>query len=313
MHRYLIINADGYGFTAGINRAIEECIKFGTVRSLSANVNFKHADRLADLVRTRPDLSVGCHLNPVVGRPLLPLSRVPTLVNEHGEFFYLTFRQRFLSRKIKLAELKAEMMAQVEKTRELVGAAFSHIDFHMGLHRLPGLYSTFLEVVEKSGVGRIRTHRYHLAIENRFPLVKHFFRMFESPTRIPKWLWDLALRKRAQTRHLVMPDRWVGIMRMGLRPGTITVDNYMMMLKNLPYGFNEFVVHPGYVDEDLKQWSTYISPRIQERNVLLSPEFRAALFSSDIRLVGYRDIPVKQPRKPIDHQPLVEAGEHLGG
>ena len=44
--RYLIINTDGYGFTAGITRAIEECVEFGTVKSLSANVNFKHAENL---------------------------------------------------------------------------------------------------------------------------------------------------------------------------------------------------------------------------------------------------------------------------
>ena len=35
--RCLIINADGYGFTPGTTRAIEECIAFGTVRSLSVN------------------------------------------------------------------------------------------------------------------------------------------------------------------------------------------------------------------------------------------------------------------------------------
>jgi len=79
--RYLIINADGYGFTPGISRAIEECVEFGTVRSISANVNFRHADSLSQLIRKHPDISIGCHLNPVVGAPILSPEKVPTLVD----------------------------------------------------------------------------------------------------------------------------------------------------------------------------------------------------------------------------------------
>src|SRR5262245_23814095 len=135
--RYLIINADGYGFTEGISRAIEECIEFGTVRSLSANVNFTYAHNLRSLVIRYPELSVGCHLNPIVGRPLLSPDRVPTLVDRNGEFWYESFWRRFLGGHIRLTELRAEMIAQIERTRDLAGEAFSHVDFHMGLHRLP--------------------------------------------------------------------------------------------------------------------------------------------------------------------------------
>src|SRR3990170_3709513 len=104
--RHLIINADGYGFTAGISRAIEECIEFGTVRSLSANVNFKHVDGLDRLVKRYPVLSVGCHINPVVGRPVMAPEKVPSLVDENGEFLYKTFSRRFLSGRIRLVELR---------------------------------------------------------------------------------------------------------------------------------------------------------------------------------------------------------------
>jgi len=61
----------------------------------------------------------------------------------------------------------------------------------------------------------------------------------------------------------------------------------------LPDGFNEFVAHPGYVDDDLTRWATYLDQRILERSVLLNPEFREAVVSSDIRLAGYRDIPLR--------------------
>lgn len=290
--RHLIINADGYGFTAGISLAIEECIGFGTVRSLSANVNFKYADGLAPLVRKYPDLSVGCHVNPIVGRPVLPYEKVPTLLNGDGEFFYQTFFRRFMRGQIRLSELRAEMIAQVEKTRDLAGTAFSHIDFHMGLHRLPGLHEVFLDIASRT-VRRIRTHRYVVGLESKRPCLRHLLYMGESPTRIPKYLWNLWLRKKALDRRLAMPDHWVGIAHLGLRRNTISVKNYLTMLRNLPHGFNEFVAHPGYVDNDLKRWATYLDQRVLERQVLLSPEFREALFSSDVHLAGYRDIPLK--------------------
>ena len=291
--RYLIINADGYGFTAGISRAIEECIDFGTVRSLSANVNFKHADGLARLVRKHPDISVGCHLNPVVGSPILNPEKVPTLVDEHGQFLYRKFRHRFLSGRIRLAELRAELLAQVEKARDLAGKAFSHLDFHMGLHKLPVLYGLFLEVAEKSRVGRVRGYRYLVGMEHHFPRLRHFMFLAERPIRLPRYLIQQWQWRKAVRRRLATTDHWVGITYLGERPNTITLDNYLRMLRNLPNGFNEFVAHPGYVDDDLTRWATYLDQRILERKVLLNPEFREAVVSSDIRLAGYRDIPLR--------------------
>jgi predicted glycoside hydrolase/deacetylase ChbG (UPF0249 family) len=291
--RHLIVNADGYGFTAGISRAIEDCIEFGTVCSLSANVNFPWANGLYPLVQKYPQLSVGCHINPIVGRPIMAPEKVPTLVNEHGEFFYQTFLRRFLTGRIRRTELRAEMMAQAQKTRDLAGAAFSHIDFHMGLHRVPGLYELFLEVAERSRARRIRTHRYLVGMENRFPRLRHLCHLFESPTRLPKFLINLGLRRKALRRNLAMPDRWVSITYLGVRPDTINVENYVTMLARLPNGYNEFVAHPGYVDDELKRWSDYLEPREEERRVLLDPAFREALLSSGVHLAGYRDIPVQ--------------------
>jgi len=290
--RYLIINADGYGFTEGISRAIEECIEFGTVLSLSANVNFKHADGLARLVRKHPEISVGCHINPVVGCPVLPANKVLTLLDDNGEFFYQTFSKRLLTGHIRLSELRAEMIAQVEKARDMAARAFSHIDFHMGLHRFPAIYSLFLDVAEKCDVRRMRTHRYLVGMESRSPYITHYLHLVKSPARSLKFVWNLWLRKKALDRHFVMPDRRAEFTRMGTRPDILTVKHYLMLLRNIPQGFNEFVVHPGYVDDDLRRWSTYLDERVLEREVLLSSQFREALYYSDICLAGYRDIPL---------------------
>lgn len=292
MGRYLIINADGYGITRGINRAIEECIAFGTVRSLSANVNFPCAAELSRLVREYPFLSVGCHLNPIVGCPILPPEEVPSLVNEKGEFFYKSFRQRFTQGHIRVEELRAELMAQIRRTAELAGDNFTHVDFHMGLHRLPRLYPLFLEVALASGVGRIRTHRYILGLERSRSRWWHLLTLCHSPKRVPKYLYNLCLRRQAQARGLAMPDAWIEIFAMDKHPERISVENYIAVLQNLPEGYFEFVAHPAYVDEELRRWATYVEPREREREVLLSLRFREALTSSGVQLAGHRDIPI---------------------
>lgn len=292
--RRLIINADGYGFTAGITRAVEECIAFGTVRSISVNVNFPHAERLADLVRRHPELSVGCHINPIVGRPVLPAAQVASLLNEDGDFLYRRFARDFLSGKIDPAELRREMAAQVEKTRALAGAAFSHVDFHMGLHRLPKLYGLFLDIAESCGAGRIRTHVYRVGMESAFPRLRHLRHLVERPSRAVKMVWNHALRKHALRRSLAMPARRVEITHMVTRPERIHTANYVSMLRRLPAGVSEFVAHPAYLDDELSRWSTYVEPRVRERQVLLDPEFRRALGESDVRMIGYRDIPVPE-------------------
>jgi len=294
--RRLIINADGYGFTSGTTRAIEECVDFGTVRSVSVNVNFDHAEGLPRLLARHGGLSVGCHVNPIVGRPVLRPDRVPSLVNGKGEFWYAEFAPRFLKGRIRFSDLRAEIEAQIAKTRALAGSALSHLDFHKGFNRLPGLHALFLDIAASSGVGRVRTHRNLIGIEHPSPRLKRALHLFGHPRRIPSLLWNAWLKRAALSRRLAMPDQWVGITDLGTRPNTVTVANFVAMLRNLPEGVSEFVAHPGYVDDELKRWSTYLESRELERGVLLDPEFRSALEASDVRLVGYRDIPLRNRR-----------------
>ena len=94
-----------------------------------------------------------------------------------------------------------------------------------------------------------------------------------------------------------MPDRRVEITDMGRRTERISVRLYLVMLRNLPPGFSEFVAHPAYLDADLARWSTYLAPRTLEREVLLDPRFRDGLASSGVRLAGYREIPLDR-RQP---------------
>ena len=241
-----------------------------------------------------PGVSVGCHLNPVVGNPLSPAHTIPSLLTPEGTFWYQSFRKRFTAGLIDHNELRRELHAQIEHTRGLAGDAFTHIDFHMGLHRLPALYPIFLDVVVTSGVGRIRTHKYRSGLEATHPGMSHIVHIVRSPLRFVKYGYNLHLRRQALQRGLVMPDAWVEITAMNSHPERITLNNFLRLLRNLPHGCFECVVHPAYVDDELRRWSTYLHPRERERDILLSESFRKSLQEYDIRLMGYGDIPVRR-------------------
>ena len=58
--------------------------------------------------------------------------------------------------------------------------------------------------------------------------------------------------------------------------GNATVDNFVSMLRRLPAGISEVVVHPGIVDDDLRRsGGGYIDERASELQVLLDPRVRA--------------------------------------
>ena len=262
--------------------------------SLSVNVNFPHAQGLTALVLRHPSISVGCHINPIVGRPVLDPKRVPSLVDERGEFFYKSFSRRFLKGQVRIRELRAEMEAQIQRVRDLAGDAFSHLDFHKSMNRLPGLHSLFLDVAASSGVGRIRTHRNLVGMENRFPRAQRLLYLLGSARRIPSLLWNAWLRREAVARGLAQPDEWVGITHLGTRPNTISVKNYVAMLGNS---------HPG----SASSWripALWMTSCVAGRRTSHSANRSARCCSirrfdqrseaSDVRLFGYRDIPLRK-------------------
>src|SRR5919197_1698444 len=82
--RRLIINADDFGLTEGVNRAIVEAHSEGVVTSTTLMANGPAFDNAVRLAAISPKLSVGCHLVLIDGSPVLERSQVSTLVAPHS-------------------------------------------------------------------------------------------------------------------------------------------------------------------------------------------------------------------------------------
>src|SRR4030043_336716 len=84
--KMLIVNADDFGMSEEISDGIITAHLEGIVTSTSLMVNMPDAKRAVRLAQQTPSLDVGMHLNMTEGHPVLPPEKVPTLVNNTGEF-----------------------------------------------------------------------------------------------------------------------------------------------------------------------------------------------------------------------------------
>ncbi|WP_073153978.1 chitin disaccharide deacetylase [Seinonella peptonophila] len=124
----LIVNADDFGLSRGVNHGIVDAHKYGIVTSTTMLVNMPGASHAVELAKATPSLGVGIHLTLTCGRPIL---HVPSLMNEDG-FFRLSSRDQD-DKQIDLDEVEREWVAQIEKFASF-GLEPTHMDSHHHVH-----------------------------------------------------------------------------------------------------------------------------------------------------------------------------------
>lgn len=152
----LIINCDDYGWDAPATQAILELGAARQVSSTTVMANFATDAELRELRRLPPSFSVGMHLTLNAGQPLSAASRVPSLVNAEGQFYTSSqLWQRFLTGRVRRAELQLEVAAQLQRLAA-AGLPPTHADSHQHLHQYPLLGSALLHILQGLGVRRVR-------------------------------------------------------------------------------------------------------------------------------------------------------------
>jgi len=132
----LILNADDFGLTPSINRAIGELRAAGAITSATLMAAGPAFDDAVAVAHAHPSLGVGCHIVLVDGLPVSPPNTIPSLIGPDGKSFRPTLRS-FLADLIRgriLAEdIAREALAQIEKLQR-AGIRITHIDTHKHTH-----------------------------------------------------------------------------------------------------------------------------------------------------------------------------------
>ncbi len=138
--RTLIINADDFGLTRGVNKGIVHGFRLGIITSATALVNMPCWPHAASLVSKLAGLGVGLQFNLTVGSPLTDPQLIPTLVNDKG-MFHSDPGQLAQADPLDIAR---ELFNQYNRLLH-TGIKPTHIDSHDDIHTLDNVLPILLD------------------------------------------------------------------------------------------------------------------------------------------------------------------------
>jgi len=159
--RLLILNADDYGLTEKVSRAILKAHRGGIVTSTSVLTLAPGFDRSVGWLRDAPRLGTGAHLA-AVGEdpPLLSSTEIPTLVDKKGRLrlSWKQFLPRAAAGRIDADDLRREFAAQIERI-QAAGLTIDHFDTHQNLHLWPMVGRVVMDLGDLHDIKTIRVTR----------------------------------------------------------------------------------------------------------------------------------------------------------
>jgi hopanoid biosynthesis associated protein HpnK len=276
----LIVNADDFGLTSGVNRAIAELHAAGVLTSTSLMARAQASDEAIEIARSIPTLGVGCHVVLVDGEPTLPPLQIPSLIDSRTGTLYATltaFLPRLFTGRIRLAEIEAETRAQIEFLQSK-GLQLTHIDTHKHTHMFPIVLRHVLCAARTCGICAVRSP-FEPSWALRTAIGAPWMRLAQVSAL--RWL-DPVCRRIIAEEGFSTTDGIIAV----AGTGTIDAVSVRCLLKQLPAGTWELVAHPGYNDADLARVRTRLraSRDVERQALAVLKEFPS------IRLISFADL-----------------------
>ena len=246
----LIVNADDFGLTAGVNRGIVESHLRGIVTSATLMVAYPAALDAARFATENPKLGVGLQVALTGGPPVLPPKQIPSLVDGSGR---LPVKPEGLV-KATPHDVLVEARAQLKRFREVMGRSPTHIDTHHHAQRVPSVLEALVTLAWETG--------------------------------LPVRSVSLEMKTRFKREGIPTTDRFVeSFFDAGTR-----LEGLLRILGDLDLGTTELMCHPAVVDDELRAASSHADPRASELQVLTDPGARQAVQAAGIRLIHFGEL-----------------------
>jgi hopanoid biosynthesis associated protein HpnK len=265
----LILTADDFGAATEVNEAVERAHRDGVLRAASLMVAAPASADAVKRAHALPKLAVGLHVVLVHGRPVLPASEIPDLVDERGDFQTDLVKAgiRFFFRPGIRAQLAAEIRAQFERFAE-TGLALDHADAQSHMHVHPTVFGLIVRIGREFGLRAVRIPREP-----------------EGRTRsIAPWL--ALMRAKAARNGLVCNDYAFGV----TEAGGLTESRVLQILHELPDGVTEVFFHPAVSSFAGADAGTEGFQWLGELAALQSPAARAAIDRGGIESTTYGEL-----------------------
>lgn len=273
----LIVNADDFGMTCGINRAVVELHAAGVLTSATLMARAAATNEAIARAVATPGLGVGCHVVLVDGQAIA--RDLPTLAPQ-GDFSATlgSFVRKLFSGAIRGEEIEQEARHQIAALQQR-GMLLTHIDTHKHTHMFPQVLRPVLRAARRCGIRAVRNPfepRWSIAATPGAPLVRR------AEVRLLRTLEPRFQRILAE-EGFVTTDGAIGV----LATGTLNAATMASLLRALPAGGTyELVAHPGYNDAELAQVRTrLLASREVERQALAT-----LAEAPNVELISFADL-----------------------
>jgi chitin disaccharide deacetylase len=276
----LIINADDFGLTSGVNRAILELHEAGVLTSTTLMAKAGATDEALKMALAMPSLGVGCHVVLVDGVPVLPPQQIPSLIDGKTGCFPATltaFLARLFTGRIRTVDIEAEAAAQIGRLKS-GGLPLTHIDTHKHTHMFPQVLQPLLRAARAAGIHAVRNPfepEWSVRATPRASLARagEVFAL----RRLGPFFRRLIARENFHTT-----DGTIAV----VGTGTLDSGTVRSLLQQLPEGTWELVTHPGYNDADLARIRTRLrdSREIERQALMKVREFPS------VELISFADL-----------------------
>jgi len=267
--KLIIVHADDLGETHAVDAAAIKALESGSVNSASLMVPCPWFPEMADYAKSHPHADFGLHLTLTSERvyyrwaPVASADKVASLVDANG-YFHHDWEQH---QQIDANQVEIEVRAQVERALRM-GVRPTHLDSHQYRLIMNGkdLFDALLRVA----------HDYQLPV---FVTADWFV---EHPyLQSSLGSGDVVLDHTVTIGPEVPAEKWT--------------DFYREALEKLKPGVTEFVIHPGYDDEEeraaTRERATWGAAwRQRDYDFFMSKQFRDMLVRENIKPITWREL-----------------------
>ena len=276
----LIVNADDFGFSPGVNQGILKAHREGIVSSTTVMVNLDYAEEgVATLLEEAPDIGIGLHINLTFGKPVSPVENVKSLVDDDGHF-YLETQLLDVAFSFDSDELYEEIAAQIERFIAIVGRYPTHLDshYHVAFFHPLALEATVALAAEYNHLP-MREIGLHLPAEAMITTMQRF---------IPELPEEPFLQLIPMLKGIVENSKGIHTpahFETNFNGDKTTLGDLLNILVSLPEDRpTEIMCHPGLLNDPL---NTKAESRQQELDALTHPSAREVIERYNIELINF--------------------------
>jgi len=267
MNKYLIINADDYGFSEKTNQGIIEAYTKGGISDLSIMaVGTAFEDGIKRL-KENSITTAGIHV-------CLTTDLRPLRMEYFPKNCFSLFKDIVLGR-VKKRKIYAEIKAQIKKVKEQ-GINISHIDSHEHVHMFLPITGVFMRIADEEKIPY-----------TRYPNEKIDLRFAKEPVN---FIRSIMLKTMCFFSKNTIKRKISGNFFGHFHSGSITKKDVQEWLRQMPAKVNELGCHPGYDEKSSRKKDIWRKNAQKELDIFTDKEVIAQIKNFRIKTVSFKDL-----------------------